>query len=316
MIPQSTIPQFLHRGDTIALVSPAGCIESDCLDRGLELAKEWGLQVIVGEHVLGRYKLFSGREEERLQDLQQVLDNPQIKAILCTRGGYGTAALIDKLNFDKFQEDPKWIVGFSDITVLLSHLQQNLNIASLHATMPQTYPMNMNNDQRAIDSLHRALFGLPLAYSSLSSHIKNRPGVAKAPLIGGNLSVLYSLRGTPTDINPAGKILFIEDLNEYDYHIDRMLQNMYRSGWFDSLAGLIIGAFTGTRVGAKSMEEDVWQTVDRYVSEAREKGVSYPVYYGFSAGHIEQQYALYMGVEAELEVKSAGLDHSSLRFLP
>ena len=296
------IPPFLRAGDRVALVSPAGCIEPACLERGLRQLEAWGLNPQVGRHVLDRAGLFAGRRQDRLHDLQRALDDPDIKAVVATRGGYGTASLLDDLDFTAFARQPKWVVGFSDLTVLHSHLQRHLHVASLHAAMPQTYP----GEGKALDTLHRALFGQPLGYAALPPHPAQRAGAARASLIGGNLSVLYSLRGTPTDIDPAGKILFIEDLNELDYHIDRMLLNLYRGGWFDRLAGLVVGAFTGIRPGARPLGQSVTETVERYVEAAYAKGARYPVYYDFPAGHIENHHALYMGVPAELRVGPSG----------
>ena len=313
------IPPFLRAGDRVALVSPAGCIEPACLERGLLQLEAWGLNPQVGRHVLDRAGLFAGRRQDRLHDLQRALDDPDIKAVVATRGGYGTASLLDDLDFTAFARQPKWVVGFSDLTVLHSHLQRHLHVASLHAAMPQTYPGPAEGcalhgqaatpagpGHPAVDTLHRALFGQPLGYAALPPHPAQRAGAARAPLIGGNLSVLYSLRGTPTDIDPAGKILFIEDLNELDYHIDRMLLNLYRGGWFDRLAGLVVGAFTGIRPGARPLGQSVTETVERYVEAAYAKGARYPVYYDFPAGHIENHHALYMGVPAELRVGPSG----------
>lgn len=307
------IPPFLQAGDKVALVSPAGCIEPACLERGLRQLEAWGLNPQTGGHVLDRAGLFAGRRQDRLHDLQQALDNPDIKAVVATRGGYGTASLLDDLDFTAFARHPKWVVGFSDLTVLHSHLQRHLHVASLHAAMPQTYPTPADPAHPAVDTLHRALFGQGLGYTALPPHPAQRAGTARAPLVGGNLSVLYSLRGTPTDIDPAGKILFIEDLNELDYHIDRMLLNLYRGGWFDRLAGLIVGAFTGVRPGARPLGQSVTETVQRYVEAAYAKGARYPVYYDFPAGHIENHHALYMGVPAELRVGASG-QPASLQF--
>lgn len=321
-----TIPPFLRAGDKVALVSPAGCIEPACLERGLRRLEAWGLNPQVGGHVLDRAGLFAGRRQDRLYDLQRALDDPDIKAVIATRGGYGTASLLDDLDFTAFARQPKWVVGFSDLTVLHSHLQKHLHVASLHAAMPQTYPGPVGGcaphgkaaapacpEHPALDTLHRALFGEPLGYAALPPHAAQRAGAARAPLVGGNLSVLYSLRGTPTDLDPAGKILFIEDLNELDYHIDRMLLNLYRGGWFDRLAGLVVGAFTGIRPGARPLGLSVTETVERYVEAAYAKGARYPVYYDFPAGHIENHHALYMGVPAVLNVGASG-QPSSLIF--
>lgn len=303
------IPPFLQAGDKVALVSPAGCIEPACLERGQRQLAAWGLSPQIGGHVLDRAGLFAGRRQDRLHDLQQALDDPDIKAVVATRGGYGTASLLDSLDFTAFARQPKWVVGFSDLTVLHSHLQRHLHVATLHAAMPQTYP----GEGKALDTLHRALFGQTLGYAALPPHPAQRAGAARAPIVGGNLSVLYSLRGTPTDIDPAGKILFIEDLNELDYHIDRMLLNLYRGGWFDRLAGLVVGAFTGIRPGARPLGQSVTETVERYVEAAYAKGARYPVYYDFPAGHIENHHALYMGVPAVLNVGAPG-QPSSLIF--
>lgn len=299
------IPPFLEAGDKVALVSPAGCIEPACLERGVRQLSAWGLQPVQGQHVSDRAALFAGRREDRLRDLQWALDDPEIKAVIATRGGYGTAALIDDLDFTAFNRRPKWVVGFSDLTVFLSHLQRHLHVASLHAAMPQTYPQAVEGAP-ALDTLRRALFGEALGYAALPPHPAQRAGAARAPLVGGNLSVLYSLRGTSTDLDPAGKILFFEDLNELDYHVDRMLLNLYRGGWFDRPAGVVVGAFTGIRAGARPLEETVVQTVERYVAAAYAKGARYPVYYGFPAGHIENHHALYMGVPAALRVGAPG----------
>ena len=304
--PTIIIPPFLQAGDKVALVSPAGCIEPACLERGLRQLGAWGLNPQAGGHVLDRAGLFAGRRQDRLHDLQQALDDPDIKAVVATRGGYGTASLLDDLDFTAFARQPKWVAGFSDLTVLHSHLQRHLHVATLHAAMPQTYPAPAGSGHPALDTLHRALFGQPLGYAALPPHPFQRAGVARAPLVGGNLSVLYSLRGTPTDIDPAGKILFIEDLNELDYHIDRMLLNLYRGGWFDRLAGLVVGAFTGIRPGARPLGQSVTETVARYVEAAYAKGARYPVYYDFPAGHIENHHALYMGVPALLDVGAPG----------
>ncbi|MEG1498730.1 MAG: LD-carboxypeptidase [Bacteroidales bacterium] len=304
------IPPFLNRGDEVFLSSPAGCIQPECLQRGCSVLESWGLKVISGPHVSSQYGMFAGTDKERQADLQKALDTPEIKAIFCTRGGYGTARIIDSLDFTEFLKSPKWIVGFSDITVLLSHLQQNLQTISLHAAMPQSYPPGAGKaDSIALDSLYKALFGLEINYF-FPSQFPNRSGIAQAPLIGGNLSVLYSLRGTNTDIDPSGKILFIEDLNEYDYHIDRMLLNLFRGGWFENLSGLIVGSFIQTKQGLHPYGKDVWEIISEYTAP-----FNYPVCYGFPAGHIPHNRALYMGKTAVLSVKGIGSVPSNLKFI-
>lgn len=305
------IPPFLEKGQKVALVSPAGCIQPACMERGIRVAKHWGLVPEPGKHALKRYGPFAGTDQERLEDFQQAIDNPEIKAVFCTRGGYGSARIIDRIDFSALEKNPKWIVGFSDITVFHSHLQENLGIASLHAAMPQTYPDFSSPDfAAAAESLRKALFGEVLSYQ-FGSRFPNRPGTARAPLTGGNLSILYSQRGTPTDIDPAGKILFLEDVDEYDYHIDRMLTNLHRSGWFEHLAGLIVGTFTQVKKGANPYARDVWDMVQSYAAP-----YSYPVCYGFPAGHVPHNHALYMGIPAVMEVNNTSQEPSSLVFYP
>ena len=303
------IPPFLQKGDKVALVSPAGRIEPACLERGLRVLKSLGLQVETGANVLKNFGPFAGTDAERLSDLQAALDNPEIRAIICTRGGYGSVRLIDRLNFTAFMQHPKWIVGFSDITVMLSHLQQNLGVASLHSCMPQTYPGVESPDYlNSVGTLQKALFGNSLVHRFRNQSL-NRPGSVTAPIIGGNLSILYSLRGTPTDIDPTGKILFIEDLDEFDYHIDRMLMNLQRGGWFERIAGLIVGTFTQIKKGANPYTRDVWEIIGSYVSP-----YSYPVCYGFPAGHVPFNHALYMGIPACLDVENSAHSISQLTF--
>ena len=293
----------------MALVSPAGRIEPACLERGLRVLKSLGLQVETGANVLKNFGPFAGTDAERLSDLQAALDNPEIRAIICTRGGYGSVRLIDRLNFTAFMQHPKWIVGFSDITVMLSHLQQNLGVASLHSCMPQTYPDVESPDYlNSVGTLQKALFGNSLVHRFRNQSL-NRPGSVTAPIIGGNLSILYSLRGTPTDIDPTGKILFIEDLDEFDYHIDRMLMNLQRGGWFERIAGLIVGTFTQIKKGANPYTRDVWEIISSYVSP-----YSYPVCYGFPAGHVPYNHALYIGIPACLDVENSAQSISQLTF--
>ena len=292
------------------MVSPAGCIEPACLQRGADTLEKWGLQCVTGRNAGKRFGPFAGTDRERLEDFQHALDDPDIHAIVCTRGGYGAVRIIDRLDFSAFLENPKWIVGFSDITVLLSHLQQNLHVAGIHAAMPQTYPAPDTPEyEAAVESLRKALFGESLIHR-FPGQALNRPGKTTAPVIGGNLSILYSLRGTATDIDPTGKILFIEDLDEFDYHIDRMMMNLKRGGWFERIAGLMVGSFTHIKKGAHPYGCDVWDIINPYT-----ENLPYPVCYGFPAGHIPRNHALYTGVPAQLEVTATDRESSSLRFL-
>lgn len=302
------IPPFLEKGQTVAVVSPAGRIRTDCLERAVSTMRLWGLDCHIGKHVASQCGPCAGSDEERLQDLQKALDDPDVKAIIGTRGGYGSARIIDRLDFSRFLQNPKWMVGFSDITVFHSHLQ-NLGVASLHACMPQTYPAPASPHYKAsVESLRKALFGETLSYSFESRSI-NRAGSVTAPVAGGNLSILYSLRGTVSDLHPDGKILFLEDLDEFDYHIDRMLLNLKRGGWFERIAGLMVGAFTSVKKGANPWRGDVWDMIKEYTEP-----YSYPVCYGFPAGHVPYNHALYMGVNACLQVSDTPALPSSLHF--
>lgn len=303
------IPPFLEKGQTVAVVSPSGRIRTDCLERAVETMRRWGLDCHIGKYVMNQHGPCAGSDEARLQDLQEALDNPDVKAIIGTRGGYGSARIVDRLDFSRFLQNPKWVVGFSDITVFHSHLQ-NLGVASLHACMPQTYPgPGSPHYEASVESLRKALFGEPLSYRFESRPI-NRAGEVTAPIAGGNLSILYSLRGSASDLQPDGKILFLEDLDEFDYHIDRMLLNLKRSGWFERISGLMTGAFTAVRKGANPWQGDVWDMIREYTEP-----YSYPVCYGFPAGHVPYNHALYMGVNARLKVENSAQNPSQLSFL-
>lgn len=303
------IPPFLEKGQTVAVISPAGRIRTDCLERAVETMRRWGLDCRIGKYVMEQHGPCAGNDEARLQDLQEALDDPNVKAIIGTRGGYGSARIVDRADFSRFLQNPKWLVGFSDITVFHSHLQ-NLGVASLHACMPQTYPcVGSPHYEASVESLRKALFGEPLSYRFASRPI-NRAGEATAPIVGGNLSILYSLRGSASDLQPDGKILFLEDLDEFDYHIDRMLLNLKRSGWFERISGLMVGAFTTVRKGANPWQGDVWDMIREYTEP-----YAYPVCYGFPAGHVPYNHALYMGVNACLKVSDTPGVDSSLRFL-
>lgn len=309
------IPAYLKKGDKVGLVSPAGVIDEDCFKRGVEVLQAWGLNIVKAKHIIGSYGIFSASDKDRLFDFQGFLDDKDITAIFCMRGGYGLARIIDSLNFDKFLLNPKWIIGFSDITVLHSHLQQNLDVASIHAAMPQSYPFDekgIKYNSPALNSLYTACFGHNSEFLSpvnvnttlnYDMHIDPiftnfyRQGSVKAPIIGGNLSVLYSLRGTKTDIDTNGKILFLEDLDEYDYHIDRMLLSLKRGGKFDNLAGVIIGKFSDIKSGRISFGKSVEEIIFSYFKDG-----NYPVCFGFFAGHIEDNHALYLGKNVEFEV--------------
>lgn len=295
-------PPFVKPGDTIGIVSTARKISKQKLLPALELLDSWGLKAILGHTIGAEDHQFAGDDGLRTKDFQAMLDNPNIKVIWCARGGYGTVRMLDKLDFTNFKQNPKWIAGYSDITVLHSHVH-SFGIETLHAQMPLEIEKRSGASR---ESLRKALFGELPHLSTPSIHEFNRIGKATAPLVGGNLSVLYSLCGSPTSLDTRGKILFIEDLDEYLYHIDRMLQNLKRNGMINDLAGLIAGGFTKMHDNSipfgMSAEEIIHELVAPF---------DYPVCYGFPAGHIEDNRALIFGRKVNLEVSDTSVN---LRF--
>ncbi|MGS2738814.1 S66 peptidase family protein [Sinomicrobium sp. M5D2P17] len=285
-------PPNLKKGDTVAIVATARSFQPEDLQPAIDTLRQWGLHVVLGKTIGPEYHQLSGTDKARAQDLQDMLDNPAIKAIWAARGGYGTVRIVDMLNFTRFRQKPKWIVGYSDVTVLHSHIH-NLGIATLHATMP----INVKkNSEEAIRSFKKALFGKKLQYT-IPSRLQNRAGVAEGEVVGGNLSILYSLLGSPSAIKTEGKILFIEDLDEYLYHIDRMMLNLKRNGYFDNIKGLIVGGMTRMHDNSIPWGKDaigiVKEIADKY---------NFPVCFDFPAGHIQDNRALILGEDAKLNV--------------
>jgi len=295
-------PPYLKKGDAVAIVSPARKISPQDLQSALDKLKTWGLEVIVGKNCYNSFNQFAGTDTERVTDLQEMLDDTDIKAVFCARGGYGTVRIIDQLDFSAFKLSPKWIVGFSDATVLHSHIHTNFSIESLHAVMSISFPKS-GQTNNALETLRKALFGEVLSYTVEvagtygENGIQNRLGTAEASLIGGNLSLLYALIASPSDIDTDGKILFLEDLDEYLYHVDRMIINLKRTGKLKNLMGLIIGGMTemkdNTIPFGKTAEEIIWDAVKEY---------KYPVCFGFPAGHLEDNRALIMGRRVKLKI--------------
>ncbi len=285
-------PPYLQKGDTVAIVSTARKNIDDNLKPSIDLLKSWGLEVKIGKTIGLDYYQLAGTDEQRTSDFQEQMDNPNIKAIWCVRGGYGTVKIIDQLDFTKFKQNPKWIVGFSDVTVLHSHLN-NMGFQSLHATMPVAIPRATED---AKESLRKALFGEKLEYT-LSCDAINHPGKAKGELVGGNLSILYSLLGSPSAIDCTDKILFLEDLDEYLYHVDRMMVNLKRNGCLSSLKGIIIGGMTEMKDN-----EIPWGRNALEIIEDTVEGLNIPIIYNFPAGHIRDNRALIFGRQISMEV--------------
>lgn len=289
---QSIAPPYLKKGDKIAITCPAkklpGSIES-----AINLLESWGLEVILGETVSASHHQYAGNDDLRTKDLQKFLNDPSIKAIVAARGGYGTIRIIDNLDFKKFRESPKWLVGFSDITVLHSHIHETCGIQTIHGQMPLNVP---DGTKPSLESLRKALFGESLAYECLSD-ANNRVGKAEGPLIGGNLTLLVMMNHSISEMDFSDKILFLEDVGEYLYSIDRMMWNLKRAGKLARLKGLIIGGFTDL----KDNEIPFGSTVKEIVSDIV-KEYNYPVCFDFPAGHIPDNHALVFGKNVTLVV--------------
>ncbi len=288
-------PERLIKGDKIGIVAPARKISLQEIQPTSNLLKNWGLEVVLGNNMFNECNQYSGSDEERLVDFRQMLDDDSIRAVLCARGGYGTVKIIDKIDFRTFKERPKWIVGFSDITVLHSHIHSNFCIETLHSIMPVILP-DCELTRQSYETMRKALFGEKQSYEIETSPL-SREGIARGILTGGNLSILYSLLGTKSDINTNDKILFIEDLDEYLYHIDRMMMSLKRSGKLENLAGLIVGRMSEMNDNdvpfGKTAKEIIAETVAEY---------NYPVVFDFPAGHTKSNMALILGREILLRV--------------
>ncbi|MBK7384122.1 MAG: LD-carboxypeptidase [Flavobacteriales bacterium] len=302
-MPDLLLPPALRPGDTIAIIPTARSIVPDELRDGIALAESWGLRVKLGTCVGRKHFQQAGTSRQRAADLQAAIEDPEVKAVWCARGGYGTVHLLQHMDLAAFNRNPKWVIGFSDVTVLHNTLHK-LGVASLHAQMP--YSLGKKS-QEARESLRRALFGEHLSVTMNHTVAERLPeprtGECECTLVGGNLSLLYALRGTPYDIDPTGKILFLEDLDELLYHVDRMIMNLRLSGWFKNLAGLIVGGMTdmhdkdGTDPFGKTAEEMIAAAIG---------DATYPVCYNFPAGHIADNRALVMGRKAKLSVTNTG----------
>jgi len=286
-------PAYLHKGDKIGIVASARKISNAEVLPAIELLKQWGVEVVQGKYLFNENNQFAGTDEERAYDLQTMLDDATIKAIIIARGGYGTVRIIDKIDFTNFIKQPKWLVGYSDVTVLHSHIN-TLGIETIHATMP----INFFKSEAATESLRKALFGEKLSYTVATSSL-NRQGSVEAPLAGGNLSLLYALMGSSSEIDTQGKILFLEDLDEYLYHIDRMMMALKRAGKLTHLAGLVVGGMTDMKDNTvpfgKTAEEIIVDAVKEY---------NYPVCFNFPAGHVDKNMALFLGRKVSLNVKA------------
>jgi len=288
------IPPYLKKGDDVILIATARKISSEELDPAITIIKSYGLNVILGEHIFEIDNQFAGTDLERKTDLQWALNHKTAKAIIIARGGYGSVRLVENLDFSEMKKNPKWLVGYSDVTVL-HHALHNEGLATLHATMP----LNFTKNEEATKTMFDALFGNLNETKITENVFLNKDGIVNAEIVGGNLSLIYSLSGTPFDLNTNGKILFLEDLDEYLYHIDRMMMQLKLSGKLKNLAGLIVGGMSDMKDNqipfGKTAEEIIFNAIKDY---------DYPVCFNFPAGHIDRNLALYFGKKASLIVNS------------
>ncbi len=268
------------------------------MDDAIALLQSWGLEVVLGETVNASYHQFAGDDDLRARDLQRFIDDDSIKAIIAARGGYGTVRMIDKVDFSRFAQNPKWVAGFSDITVLHTHLYANYGAQTIHGQMPVNIP---DASAKSLETLRKALFGEQLSYH-LAPHHFNRGGEAIATLVGGNLSLLVAVSGSVSDLDYAGKILFIEDVGEYLYSIDRMLHCLDRAGKLKHLAGLIVGGFSDVKDNDIPFGQTVPEIIMDIVAD-----YSYPVCFDFPAGHIPNNCSLILGREMYLSVGQHGV---------
>lgn len=290
--PNTTLkqPPYLKAGDTVAIVAPSGILKNreDEIKQAQDLLKRWGLHSVVGKHVFNAENHFAGTDDERCEDLQKAMDDPKISAIWCARGGYGTVRILDKLNFELFNKHPKWLIGYSDITALHSQIH-NQGVESLHAIMCVSLPKDELEIEASINTFKNALFGAPLTYT-LEGSTYNKTGQTSGQLVGGNLTLLHTMLGSDTSINTDGKILFIEEIGEYKYHIDRMLQSLKRAGYFDNCKGVIVGGMskmrTNTTLWGTSVEQLILDALADY---------SFPIAFNMPAGHDKDNRALILG---------------------
>lgn len=300
-------PAYLQKGDTIAIVAPAGILKNKkkIIERAKNLAESWGLHVVYGKYLFGKNNHFSGTDEERSKDFQDALDNKSIKAIWCGRGGYGSVRILDMLDFTKFKENPKWIIGYSDITALHNHIH-NLGFETLHAMMGTSMQDNPKDIPETIKTFRKAIFGEKLTYSIPSSKY-NRKGSVSGKLVGGNIALLSSMLGSRSQISTNGKVLFIEEIGEYKYSIDRMLQSLKRAGNFDKVKAVIVGDISKIKKNTTSWGSSIEQLILDVIPE------EIPVLFDFPAGHEPDNRALIFGRKIEVIINK-GNEQSTVKF--
>lgn len=299
-------PPYLKRGDTVAIVAPSGILKNRNreVEQAKALLKIWGLNVVVGKHVFSRDNHFAGTDQERCEDFQKALDNPNIKAIWSARGGYGTVRILDKLDYTKFKDNPKWIIGYSDITALHNQVHTK-GVESIHALMCVSLTEDLEEIKESVSSFKRAIFGEPITYNIKGSKY-NKVGKTSGQLVGGNLTILHTMLGSNTSLDMDGKILFFEEIGEYAYHIDRMLQSLKRAGYFDNCKGVIVGDISRVRKNTTPWGKSVQQLILDVLAD-----YNFPIVFNMPAGHEDDNRALILGRTIELKVDK---DKSTLVF--
>ena len=292
-------PEYLKSGDTISIVAPSGVLNNfdNKITKAINIFKSWGLNIVIGNHIFDKNGHFAGTDKNREKDFQKALDNKNIKAIWCARGGYGAVRIIDNLNFDSYLKNPKWIIGFSDITVIHNKLNL-LNSESIHAMMITGFDdIDQNND--SLSKLKNVLFGDNLSYS-INSNKNNKTGKSEGILVGGNLTLIQSTIGSKTELKMKDKILFIEEIGEYAYHIDRMLYSLKRADYFENCKGLIVGQISDVKKNTtdfgRSINEIILDILDEY---------NFPILFDFPAGHEKTNFPIILGRKVILDVSKS-----------
>ncbi|TVZ58133.1 muramoyltetrapeptide carboxypeptidase [Flavobacteriaceae bacterium MAR_2010_105] len=293
-------PNDLKPGDTVAIVAPSGILKGKQgeIQQAVNLLKSWGLHTVVGKHVFSQANHFAGTDDERCEDFQKAMDDPTISAIWCARGGYGTVRILDKLDFTKFKKHPKWLIGYSDITALHNQFH-NEGFESIHALMCTSLTDDLDDIKETVNTFKAAIFGEPINYTLKGSDY-NREGTITAPLVGGNLTMLHTMLGSKTSIDVGGSILFIEEIGEYKYHIDRMLQSLKRAGYFEHCKGVIVGDMSklrkNTTLWGTSIEQLILDALAEY---------NFPIAFNMPAGHEKDNRAMILGRTIQLTVSSS-----------
>lgn len=299
-------PPYLEEGDTVAIVAPSGILKNNDkeVNQAKSLLESWGLSVQLGKHIFSQNNHFAGTDAERCEDLQRAMDDPKIKAIWCARGGYGTVRILDMLDWTKFKENPKWLIGYSDITALHNEIHNN-GVESIHAMMCTSMRDDLSEIEETISTFKEAIVGNQLSYSLQASEY-NKAGEASGQLVGGNLTMLHTMLGSTTSIETSGKILFIEEIGEYKYHIDRMLQSLKRAGYFDNCKGVIVGDISKVKKNTTLWGSSVEQLIIDALS-----GYTFPIAFNMPAGHEKDNRALILGRKISLKV---GKDKTDINF--